>query len=183
MQTALSEQYSHLPRLPVEYYRGRAFVHWTMTIEHRRTSWLNEAFHARFREILLHTLARHHLVCPVYCLMPDHLHMMWAGLCLASDQRLASRFFRTHLNPALRPYRLQLQAFDHVLRLAERGREAFAAASGYILQNPVRAGLCESWQHYPYSGAMAAGYPDLDVRQPDFWEIFWKLYNRLVTIR
>ena len=174
------ERRSHLIRLPAESYRGLAFVHWTMTLANREAGWLGEALHSRFREILLHTLARYRLACPVYCLMPDHLHMIWTGLTAESDQRLASCFFRTHFNHALLTRRLQLQAFDHVLRSQERLYEAFAVISEYILLNPVRAGLCGCWQEYQFSGSLAVGYADLDVRQPDYWERFWRIYNRQV---
>jgi REP element-mobilizing transposase RayT len=175
------ERRSHLPRLLPECYRGHASVHWTMTIDQRETGWLNQAFHERFRLIMLHALARYHLACPVYCLMPDHLHLIWAGISPASDQRPACCFLRTHLNAALKPRKLQLQAFDHVLRGHERRHNALATISEYILQNPVRAGLCRSWQDCPYSNALIAGYPDLDIRQADFWGIFWRIYNRLIT--
>jgi len=48
----------YLPRLPREYYQGDAVVHWTLPIAHRRQGWLDEPFHAAFRELLLHTAAR-----------------------------------------------------------------------------------------------------------------------------
>ena len=60
-----------LPRLPREYYQGDAVVHWTLPISHRRQGWLDERFHAAFRELMLHTAAREGLFCPTYCLMPD----------------------------------------------------------------------------------------------------------------
>jgi putative transposase len=181
MQTTLFERRSHLPRLPSGHYGGHTLVHWTMAVDRRETGWLHKAFHNHFREILLHTLARHHLACPVYCLMPDHLHLLWLGLSPDCDQRLACKFFRTHLNAALRPFRLQLQAHDHVLRQHECRRDALAAVCHYVLQNPVRAGLCPSWQDYPFSNALVPGYPALDVRQLDFWETFWKIYERLTA--
>lgn len=34
-----------LARLAPECYRGRAFVHWTLTLEHRATGWLSVDFH------------------------------------------------------------------------------------------------------------------------------------------
>jgi len=40
-----------------ETYRGFASVHWTMTVDHRRTGWLDERFHLQLRELLLHTMA------------------------------------------------------------------------------------------------------------------------------
>jgi len=48
----------YLPRLPREHYQGDAVVHWTMPIAERGTGWLNESFHARFREMMLHSAAR-----------------------------------------------------------------------------------------------------------------------------
>ena len=51
----------YLPRLPREYYQGDAVVHRTLPISHRRRGWLDERFHAAFRELLLHTAARSHI--------------------------------------------------------------------------------------------------------------------------
>ena len=39
----------HLKRLPVEYYRGQAYVHWSMTIHNRQTGWLSRGFYVNFR--------------------------------------------------------------------------------------------------------------------------------------
>ncbi len=76
----------YLPRLPREYYQGDAVVHWTLALFDRARGWLSEGFHERFRELLLHTAAREGLLCPVYCLMPDHVHFVWMGLRLDTDQ-------------------------------------------------------------------------------------------------
>jgi hypothetical protein len=54
----------YLPRLPREYYQGDAAVHWTIPISHRRRGWLDERFHAAFRELMLDTAARERLFCP-----------------------------------------------------------------------------------------------------------------------
>ena len=44
----------HLPRLEPKAYRGQAYVHWTMTIEDRRSGWLVPIFNYKFRELLTH---------------------------------------------------------------------------------------------------------------------------------
>ena len=80
-----SKQKGKLPRLQREFYRGYAVVFWTLTLKHRAQGWLSVSFHARFRELMHHTAARSHLLCPVYCLMPDHLHLVWMGLRQQSD--------------------------------------------------------------------------------------------------
>ena len=71
-----------LPRLSREHYQADAVVFWTLTAFDRATGWLTQAFHSRFRELMLHTAAREGLVCPIYSLMPDHLHLVWMGLRL-----------------------------------------------------------------------------------------------------
>jgi hypothetical protein len=151
-----------------------------MTIEARATGCLNDLFHARWREALLHALVQHHLLCPVYCLMPDHAHFVWLGGSLGSDQRRAATEFRRITNRLLAPRSWQREAYDHVLREAERKRDAFGAACWYVLENLVRKDLIADWKNYPYSGALVSGYPDLDPRRADFWEVFWKIYNRQV---
>ena len=44
-----SSRDDHLPRLNRAFYRGQAYVHWTMTIQDRRTGWLIPAFNYKFR--------------------------------------------------------------------------------------------------------------------------------------
>jgi len=69
--------------------------------------------------------------CPIYVLMPDHLHFIWMGLRLNGDQRNAMKFLRKHLSSALRPpwtkgdFELQKQSHDSVLKEKDRRRGAF----------------------------------------------------------
>src|SRR5947209_16676086 len=118
--------HDYLRRLPPEYYRGQAYVHWSMTMDDRKTGWLAPIFYYKFREILTHTLFRYGLCCPIYCCMPDHIHLLWIGILDGSDQRNAAKFFRAQLNPILEKLgaRFQLQPYDHVLREEERDRSA-----------------------------------------------------------
>lgn len=150
-----------------------------MTIAERRTGWLDERSHARIRELLLHTMSRYHLLCPTYCAMPDHLHLLWMGLTGDADQLVAAACFRKHLNEILNPCRLQKQGYDHVLREQERARGALDAVAFYILENPVRAGLVPMASAYPYSGCMVPGYPALSVGAREYWTTFWKIYEKL----
>jgi hypothetical protein len=171
----------HLPRLAPEFYRGRAFVHWTLTIENRATGWLTDTFHHDWSLCLLHTSARYHLACPAYTLMPDHAHLVWLGFCEDSNQPPAIEFLRNHLGPELSPAGWQRQAHDHVLNDEERNHDALANAVKYIFENPVRAGLARPFAEYPYLGCCVPGYPDLDVRAAGYWELFWRIYGQLVA--
>lgn len=170
-----------LPRLPSEFYRGRAVTHWVMAIEQRATGWLDAVHHARWREWLTHVSSRYALACPVYCLMPDHAHLIWMGWSETSDQRQGAALLRKTWNAGLKPggRTLQRQAYDHVLRERERERGALMAVCGYVLENPVRAGLVARWQDYAFSGALVPGCPSLDPREETFWPTFWRIFTRL----
>jgi putative transposase len=170
------EQKDNLPRLLRHHYQGHAVVMWTLTVEHRVTGWLNEPFHSRFRELMLHAAVREKIWCPTYCLMPDHLHLVWMGMRRESDQLNAMKFLRRQLAPALRSHKFQHQAHDHVLREDERKRGAFARVCFYVLANPGRAKLVAEGGDWPFSGAIVPGYPALHPMQEDFREKFWKLY-------
>jgi REP element-mobilizing transposase RayT len=172
-----SRKKGKLPRLERHHYQGHAVVFWTNTLEERARGWLTPAFHAAFRELMLHAAAREHLFCPAYCLMPDHLHFVWMGMRRETDQLNAMKFLRTRLEPALGNGReWQHQPHDHVLREEERRRNAFARFCFYTLANPVRAELVKRENDWPYSGAVVPGYPDLDLFAGDYWERIWKLY-------
>jgi putative transposase len=167
----------YLPRLKPEFYRGDAVVHWTLTIFDRGQGWLNDLFHARFRELLVHVCAREGLLCPCYCLMPDHLHLIWMGLRADTDQRNGMTFLRTYSEPLLAPHRFQPQPHDHVFGDEERRRGSFAQHCSYILQNPVRAALVPVAEAWTFSGAIVVGYPKLNPLGENFWPLFWKLYE------
>ena len=125
---------------------------------------------------MLHAAAREQLCCPIYCLMPDHVHLIWMGLSRDSDQRNGMSFLRRHLEPALAPAKFQPQAHDRVLREEQRRRGAFQGACLYIAENPVRAGLVERADQWRYHGAIIPGYPTLHPLQADYWPKFWKLF-------
>lgn len=170
----------YLPRLGPEFYRGRAFVHWTLTVDDRATGWLTPACHQAWQFMLLHACTRWKLVCPVYVLMPDHVHLLWLGLDDAtSDQRLASEFLRKELGAAIAPHHWQKQAHDHVLRDTEREAGAFQIIADYIRENPVRAGICSAASDYAYTGCCVPGYPEFNVHAEDYWLRFWRVYNYL----
>ena len=90
----------------------------------------------------------------IYCLMPNHLHIL---LNPGDSNMLVSRFIQTfksqtgfwykkyHGNPLW-----QRGFYDHIVRK----NESLIKIAQYILDNPVRKGLVEKAELYPYSGAM-----------------------------
>lgn len=176
---------NHLKRLPREYYQNDAMVHWTIAISDRRTGWLTVPFLYRFRELLTHMTFRYGLVCPVFCLMPDHIHMVWMGGDAGSDQLNAMKHFRPRCDESLQRigYHLQDQAFDHVLKNEEYRDAEFRSLCEYIARNPERAGLIkrDSFAKYAYSGCLIPGYPELRPFAPGFWDQFDKTVSHLRT--
>ncbi|MEQ1749633.1 MAG: hypothetical protein ABL974_09445 [Prosthecobacter sp.] len=170
-------QHDNLQRLAASAYQGRAIVHWTLTVKDRSTGWLTPNFHARLRWLLLHGCARYDVACPIYCLMPDHAHLLIVGWTQEADQRLFMPFLRKHTQILLAESGCawQKQAYDHVLRPQESDRYAFEALAHYIRQNPVRAGLVQEADAWAYSGSVIPGYPELTLKMPDYWTRYWRL--------
>jgi putative transposase len=169
----------HLPRLSREHYQADAVVFWTLTVFDKAKGWLTQPLHQRFRELMLHAAAREGLLCPIYCLMPDHIHLVWMGLRQDSDQFNGMTFLRTHLEPELSPAKFQPQAQDEVLREEQRKRNAFAKVCFYIAANPVRAELIGEKEIWPFIGCLVPGYPKLDPMTDDYWSKFWRIYSKL----
>ncbi len=87
-----------------------------------------------------------------YCIMPDHVHLLVEG---QSDEADLQGFIKSWKQVTGFEYskqhgqRLwQVGFFDHVLR-SDQSTEEHAR---YILANPVRAGLAQSVDEYPFSG-------------------------------
>jgi REP element-mobilizing transposase RayT len=127
--------------------------------------------------MMLHASAREGLLCPAYCLMPDHIHLVWLGLRKATDQRNGMKFLRAQLGPFLKPAKFQHQAHDHVLTTGQRQRNAFGiACADYVTLNPLKAGLVKKPSDWPYLGAIIPGNPRAHPLGDGYWPWFWKHY-------
>ena len=172
-----------LSRLGPEYYCGFAWVHWTMTIEGRRTGWLESRFFYKFREVLAHATLRYQFACPIFCLMPDHGHMLWCGLSEVADQRVAMKTFRSDVNECLRRigFEFQKQPYEHVLREQECERSAIEDVAEYIARNPERKKLvtADGFAKYQYTGCLIPGYPNIKLFEADSWDIVWRTLSYL----
>jgi putative transposase len=88
-----------------------------------------------------------------YVAMPDHLHLLTEGVDDAADlRRFAHRAKQRSAYAYCRStgrHLWQPSYYDHVLRHDESSLPFIR----YILENPVRAGLVEQCESYPYLGA------------------------------
>ena len=88
-----------------------------------------------------------------YCLMPNHVHMI---VSLPDDApSLVGVLQRIKGYTALQANQLlsrtgqfwQRETYDHVVRSGEEMQRIIA----YVVNNPVKAGLVESWEQWPYT--------------------------------
>jgi REP-associated tyrosine transposase len=89
-----------------------------------------------------------------YCLMPDHLHLLVEGETQTSDckpfiarsKQYSGYYFAQQFGVRL----WQRYGFERVLRKDE----ATTVVARYILENPMRAGLCARVSGYPFVGSL-----------------------------
>jgi REP element-mobilizing transposase RayT len=99
----------------------------------------------------------------VYCVMPDHVHMLLEGASETADLRDAVSRWKQWTGYSWRVrhgVRLWQPGYhDRVLREADDTQ----AVVGYVLQNPVRAGLARTPGEYPHVGSSRYAMTDLET--------------------
>jgi putative transposase len=85
--------------------------------------------------------------------MPDHCHIVLLAAAANSDLVAFVRGFKANAVVALRHHGLhdlwQKGFHDHILRSSYE----VAAATAYIFENPIRAGLASTVYDWPFSGS------------------------------
>ena len=102
-------------------------------------TWLDDRIESRDARILL------------YCLMPDHLHIVYQvdeGDVIKAASAMKSLTTRIWWNAGGAGKLWQPSFHDHGIRESDNIDEIVT----YILNNPVRAELVGSWEEYPYIG-------------------------------
>lgn len=109
---------------------------------------------AAFVNMMGEALAKFACSAPVYCFMPDHMHVIVHGKTEHSDTRSVMIAFKQKSGFWLRRNRpdrpLQKDFWDHVIRC----NEDLGAQARYIAENPVRRGLVRCWHEYPHTGTI-----------------------------
>ncbi|HEX4075083.1 MAG TPA: transposase [Candidatus Acidoferrales bacterium] len=161
-------------RLPAAEYRGCRTYFVTLACERRFRAFATAPFAQRTTEILGDVSARHAMVVHAYCVMPDHLHLLIAGLSASSNllnfvmnfkQMTTAEFHSGHPERSL----WQKKFYDHVLRFKDKAD----GVAAYIWMNPVRKGLCRLPGEYPWSGSFSRNWKE-EVRTMTVWEPPWK---------
>ena len=140
-------------RLPAEAYRGYVRTSFTAKLLGDQSFFVTMD---RFKEqeaFLLRALRELQCESELYLFMPDHLHVVITGTSPESDCRGAMSKFKQYSGYSFSRQhnyaKWQKDFYDHIFREEEDLRKQMI----YILNNPIRAGLCESWDSYPYKGS------------------------------
>lgn len=152
-------------RLPKEFYKGEISAAFTLCLDKQSVA---AGFSLRDSEIeeclrnLLFTVAgKNECIIPVYCLMPDHQHLIMTGSkpeanlwqAIVQYKQKTGYWMSIH-RPGMR---WQKDFYDHILRK----NEDIAVQVKYILDNPVRKGLVKNWEEYPFKGAIGCNLEDI----------------------
>jgi putative transposase len=118
----------------------------------RRPLLAREEIHETFCSFCLHA-QKHAVAVGRYVLMPDHAHIFVAlpseGITLVKwIQALRSVIGKRLLQLGFQKPHWQEGFFDHLLRTSD----SYAQKWDYVRMNPVRAGLSQTPEQWPYQG-------------------------------
>jgi putative transposase len=148
-------------RLDRELYKGIVSVSFTLCILDKKPAFIESDIVDAFIEILTDLVRKAPYKIPVFCFMPDHLHLIIQGTSGDSDIwktvvafKQRSGFWLASNRPAIK---WQKDFYDHIIRNDEK----LTIQIKYILDNPMRNGLTLSWEQYPYKGAIGYALDDV----------------------
>ncbi|TAK32483.1 MAG: transposase [Chloroflexota bacterium] len=125
----------------------------TLCARHQSVPFSNPSLANQVTEAILFRAARGDWHAYAYCLMPDHLHLALTPVPDKDSVSKSIQGFKTWTTRLAWQHGLQgalwqRSYYDHIARRDEDVR----AICMYILANPVRKGLVDSPEAWPYSG-------------------------------
>ena len=137
---------AHPPRIPVWLPWEQEIVYFvTFNVSGRRRVLANAPAFAAWK-LAIGKLKTWTVIAGV--MMPDHIHVLTYPHDRDNDVGNFSAAIKRWMRQEARrdDWRWQPGSFDRLLRGGESGAQKWA----YIRENPVRAGLVERWQDWPY---------------------------------
>jgi putative transposase len=105
-------------------------------------------------DALTASAVQHSCSVPIYCIMPDHVHVILQGTGGSADTWRAMVAFKQRsgfwLARRISGTRWQKDFYDHILRSEGEVRNALV----YIAANPLRARLVRDPAEYPFTGSI-----------------------------
>jgi putative transposase len=146
-------------RLARENYVGQCWLFITLCCANRRKFFISPRICNWFLNILRRDGASHSFGIHAYCLMPDHVHLLLEGLDPASDVLQFMKAVKTKTSAPfqkkMRQPLWQKKFYDHILRHSDSPGDV----AWYIWMNPVRAGICQHPNEYPFLGSFTGAWP------------------------
>jgi len=141
---------SRPPRLAGFDYIGRFTYFLTLCVRERATVFRQQAMVDLVLMQIRRTAREHGFSIAAYCFMPDHVHLLVEGSSGTSDLRAFAKLARQRAGGlyarATGSSLWQRGYYDRVLRRSDD----ISRFTKYIVENPVRAGLVENANDYPY---------------------------------
>lgn len=135
--------------------------------------WLQNAEIAKIVVDSIHYFDGLRYVSHAFCIMPNHVHWLFtpkrSEMARESDSLLIpimhslKSFISNQANKILNRKSAfwSREYYDHVVRNSEQ----FGRILVYILENPVKAGLCSDWKEWPWTGCPMAIRESLEQRK------------------
>lgn len=119
----------------------------TVCVEGRKPVLANDNVHGRLCDLVTESLDRYGVWVDSYVLMPDHVHFI---VTVSRDAIRIGKWVKAmKAVVACREFQWQSGFFDHVLRSNESRSEKWE----YIRMNPVRRGLVNRPEDWPFAAA------------------------------
>jgi REP element-mobilizing transposase RayT len=147
----------HLKRIPVRLPLDKPVIYFVSAVlEDRRRIFVSKDIVNASLSVLRNVAAKQRWNVYVYCFMPDHVHLVVsprADRCASLSLFMTA--FKSGVTRKLHAMDIkgdvwQDEFFDHLLRSDEN----FIEKCEYVRLNPVRRGLAEKVEDYPYTGSI-----------------------------
>ena len=125
--------------------------HVTQRGSRRQLTFFNDDDYSAYLDLLADQLPQANTVVLAYCLMPNHVHLI---LVPHNKDSLATLLRRTHARYARRVNQMhdwQGHLWQERFHSFVMDEEHLLAAARYVELNPVRAGLCQRADEWPWS--------------------------------
>jgi putative transposase len=145
-------------RLSRQEYVGTGWFFITICVANRRKLFTTPKVCNWFLNIVRRAAATHSFAVHAYCLMPDHVHLLLEGRDPHSNLLAFIKVIKTKTSmPFMRKTGKPLwqkKFYDHILRRNDSPDDI----AWYIWMNPVRAGLCQRPEEYPFLGSLTGAW-------------------------
>ena len=150
---AWAQRVGHARRLPRFEYRGQIRVFLTVSTFERHFAFSDPKVAEHTASQLLQLASAQPVEITAYCFMRDHAHVLLRGQDETADIAAAIAHWKQatgYWYRRLKRQRLwQVNYWDRVLRQRDRSTEVIR----YIVSNPLRGGLAERLDDYPFIGS------------------------------